>query len=261
MNKSSRKKQVSLFQQLKYLFVKPTKLPSWPTHILPKSDEICIETLGSAIYEKWKTYTVDITVKENGQSSTVLLYDNHCYICSRDDFLYYDTIPKTLRYITPKHIKKDDSDLLKYCKSQSIVSKMLPFLRSRAGFALQFELCGPGIRDNVMGYKQLVGKIFNIVIISTSGARSYYNYRNIEYLSKKMGLVPVNVIEANFPFSKINSKKALKELARGRYPNGHNREGIVIRLSDEYKLNLREDFEEIKHFMASFKVANDNYII
>ena len=76
-----------------------------------------------------------------------------------------------------------------------------------------------------------------------------------------MGLIPVNAVEINFPFSKINSKEALKKMAKGRYPNGHCREGIVVRLSDVYNLNLEGDYEGAKHFMASFKVINDDYAL
>jgi hypothetical protein len=54
-------------------------------------------------------------------------------------------------------------------------------------------------------------------------------------------------------------KAALKEYAKGRYPNGKNREGVVIRYDTD-----REPVPEALPGMTnmwSFKVINDDYIL
>jgi hypothetical protein len=109
------------------------------------------------------------------------------------------------------------------------------------GIALQWETCGPGIQGNPMGLTEIDGFAF-----------SGYNILEHRYLSMiefwylidliGMPLCPVLSVDSSF------SKDGIEVLGEGKYKNGKEREGVVVRSQ-----------ENIGGAPISFKVINLGY--
>lgn len=112
--------------------------------------------------------------------------------------------------------------------------------------ALQFEVAGPRIQSNPLGLHSLEMFLFDVYDI---GRRQYGDFLTLQLLSKAMELPTAPVVEVGAEFN--YSAMELRELARGSYPNGKPREGIVVRPQTPlFVLGER----------VSFKVRNPEYV-
>jgi RNA ligase (TIGR02306 family) len=102
-------------------------------------------------------------------------------------------------------------------------------LRRFPDYAIQGEICGPGIQKNRLMLRETTLFVFNV-----------YDWRNARYLNfdearqwlVENGLTPVEVVEEGDAFS--HDQASLLALAEGKYPGTNNeREGIVIRPREE----------------------------
>lgn len=123
------------------------------------------------------------------------------------------------------------------------------------GFAVQGELCGPGIQKNKLMLKEPDLFVFDIFDIK---AGRYVSCPKLSTMCVQMGLkmVPVEriIVEpelSNFDFS----LEAWLERAKGFYENTENlREGIVVRpLEGRYSYTLSS--------RLSFKVLNNDFLL
>jgi RNA ligase (TIGR02306 family) len=96
------------------------------------------------------------------------------------------------------------------------------------GFALQFEIVGPGIQVNPMGLKELEPRAFTLWDIEARRKITLSFLLNI-CLDLKIPLAPCVDIAYD---GKLMSEDELRAMAEIKYPNGKNGEGIVVRALD-----------------------------
>src|ERR1035441_9132996 len=93
-------------------------------------------------------------------------------------------------------------------------------------WAIQGEVCGPGIQDNRLGLTELELHIFNLFNIKT---RIYANYDKLVEFCTKYNLVRVTDIVSDGSAFGFNVDELVKLASEQKYPNGFPAEGIVIR--------------------------------
>lgn len=111
--------------------------------------------------------------------------------------------------------------------------------------ALQFEIAGPQIQNNPLELKFPEMFLFDVYFI---GSRRYGDYSQLRLVAEVLNIPTVPVVQVGSSFN--YEPMELRELARGFYPNGNPREGIVVRPQvPMYVGNQR----------VSFKVRNLEY--
>ena len=121
--------------------------------------------------------------------------------------------------------------------------------RSGISYAVQGEIAGPKIQDNLMGLKDHELFVFNVMNLNTGAFLPFYEFK--EFCSRlELTTVPILQI-CEF---KWNSIEELLEFADStNYPNGHVNEGHVYRPIQEFN-------SEVIGGRASFKVVSNKYL-
>lgn len=193
-------------------------LGNFPGFIL-KTDELNFQTarhLVDALVGK----PYYITEKADGSSATCYKYEGHFGCCSRNLELK-DTPNNTIWQIARKY---DLANLLS------------------EGFAIQFECVGPGIQSNPMGLKQVEPRLFNLYSIQ---ARRYLCEIDLRMQAQALNMPLVGFVQSGDSFPAYTDDE-LRKLAEGLYPNGKQREGIVIRpLTETQVMGERLSFKVI----------------
>lgn len=205
---------------------------SFPTHLVPKTDEIRIQSEPDLI-EEIKSKPVYITTKCDGTSATYVSHMGEFYICSRNNIMKDNGENKTNVYVQMAH---------KYDLQPKMQAYDHPL-------AIQGEICGPGIQGNPMGLKELQLFVFNIYDID---ARKYLDYEDFVRKAKDFDLqtVPIDLIDV---FLDDFTLERYLELATGLYVGTKNqREGIVIR-------PMVETGSYVLRGRLSFKCLNNLY--
>ncbi len=109
--------------------------------------------------------------------------------------------------------------------------------------ALQFEIVGPGVQKNRLGLKELDLRLFNVWHIEQ---RRYLDYADMLAVAQSLGLPVVDLVEVGESFD-LSDDEALRRYAERTYPNGATAEGVVIRPTQEMRVNGER---------LSFKVIN-----
>lgn len=191
---------------------------------IPKTDEPRFQSVPGMV-KLVNDVNVYVTEKADGASTTAYINDGYFGVCSRN--LELRDTPRSAQWFVTKKYGIIDA-----------LSK-LPY-----NAALQFEIIGPDIQSNPMGLKELSIRAFNLYNIDT---RSYMGFEDLLSFCKDNNIPMVSVLH----IGKIDTDdNALIEMARGKYQNGRNREGIVIRPVQEIMLN---------NSRVSFKVINPDY--
>jgi RNA ligase (TIGR02306 family) len=194
-------------------------LGNFPSFI-PKTDEPNFQTVPDMLAalrgQPWQA-----TVKCDGSSVTTYWYDGHFGVCSRNLELK----------------EADHNTLWQLARAYKLEEHL-----AGSSMALQFEIVGPGIQGNPMGLKRVEGRLFNIYDITR---REYYENRYVFELGGEIGMPTVEIAVEGDSFDL--DEDALRKLAEGLYPNGKQREGIVIRPLTEQRVNGER---------LSFKVIN-----
>lgn len=185
---------------------------------IPKTDELNYQRhpeLVEALHGK----PYYVTEKADGSSTTAYRYKGEFGVCSRNLELMED----------------DNNGYWKMAKKFQLHEK-LP-----EGYALQWETCGPKIQSNPMGLNELSAFAFSAYNIDE------HRYLNGDEFLEFCGLLKfptVQWIEMGLMFDKIR----VDSLGEGKYANGKEREGVVVRSA----INMG-------HAPISFKVINLNY--
>jgi len=161
-----------------------------------------------------------ITEKCDGSSTTAYRYHGQFGVCSRN-----------------LELQRNESNGYWKVALKYNLEELLP-----EGISLQWETCGPGIQSNPMGLKEIDGFAF-----------SAYNILEHRYLemSELMALCK----RLNFPMCKVYSigiefhDFGLEFTGEGKYANGAQREGVVV----------RSQLNGANGKPISFKVINLNY--
>lgn len=185
---------------------------------IPKTDELnyqrhfdLVETLNGKPF-----YT---TVKMDGSSTTAYKYKGQFGVCSRNLEL----------------IEDDKNGYWKIANKYKLPEK-LP-----EGYALQWETCGPKIQSNPMGLNDIEGYAFSAYDIPN---HKYVEMGDLIDLCKSLQFPMCDILSMGQEFN----KDGIELMGEGKYDNGKQREGIVVRSQ-----------ENVGHAPISFKVINLNY--
>jgi hypothetical protein len=231
-----------------------------------KTDETRIENLSYLFKDKFKGTPVYTTVKYDGQSVTFALYKCYFFIATRNVVIYRQRIKYAIRELIPKSKSLAKMDIYrKVAALYDIPRKLCWTGRMETGIVIQGELCGPGIQKNPMGLKEVDFFVFNIyypTLPSSSYGHNhsdvYYSWDDIKVFCEGYALKTVPLIESKlFDWP---DKAAMKEYAKGKYPNGMDREGIVIRYDTKENGFIPKPLRGMSN-MWSFKCINDDYVL
>jgi RNA ligase (TIGR02306 family) len=185
---------------------------------IPKTDELNYQRYGELV-DQLVGMPYYITEKADGSSTTAYRYKGQFGLCSRNLELEYN--PSNGYWVV--------------CKKYGVEEK-LP-----EGYALQWETCGPGIQSNPMGLKEIDGFAFSAYKIDE---HRYLNYKEFIELCKLIDFPTVYFVGFGDSFS----KEGIEVLGEGKYTNGKEREGVVVRSQ-----------ENVGTMPISFKVINLGY--
>ena len=192
-------------------------------HGIPASDEIRIQS-AQELLEQLNGKPYYITTKMDGTSGIVYYIDGKIGCCSRNKEIQDD---KEALYWAPVYIYGLKEKLEKYGKN----------------IVLTGEICGPGIQKNPLRLKTFEWFVFDV---KDWDSRSYFPYDKACEICASLGLNTVPLEERGDSFS--YSLETLLEKAKGKYPSGLEKEGIVVR-----------DLMSPK--AISFKVLNNDFLL
>ena len=197
-------------------------LGDFPSFI-PKTDEPNYQSAEGIEYvEKLNGNPYYVTEKADGSSTTAYRYKDHFGVCSRN----WELVPDE---------KNGDWEIAyKY-----ELNEKLP-----EGIALQWETCGPKIQSNPMGLPQISAFAFSAYNINE---KRYLDMDEFMQLCKSLDFPRCPIVGMGECFDKTKVEK----LGEGKYANGHEREGVVVR-SSKNRLQLATK-------PISFKVINLSY--
>ncbi len=189
---------------------------------IPKTDAERIQNLINEYPSIFKDDNFEVTVKLDGSSMTIYKKDEHIGVCSRN---------LELR-------EKENNALWRVAKNQSIIQSLI---ESNKNYAIQGELCGPGIQGNKEKLQRLDFRIFEIYDIDTG--KYLTPQERYEYVEKyKLLHVPVLYPSIKFfeEFKTLEGMLAFAELDL-------KREGIVVK--------------HIQDGSIKFKVISNKYLL
>ncbi|MCL2763476.1 MAG: RNA ligase (ATP) [Treponema sp.] len=190
---------------------------------IPASDEIRIQSAMELI-EQLTGKPYYITTKMDGTSGIVYYIDGKIGCCSRN-----------------KEIKDDEGAL--YWMPVYHYGLKEKLARYGKNIVLTGEICGPGIQKNKL---RLPGIEWYVFDVKDWDAGSYFPYDEAVKICADFGLQVVPLEERGDSFS--YTLETLLEKAKGKYPSGLEKEGIVVRDSNRPKV-------------ISFKVLNNDALL
>jgi len=207
---------------------------SFPTHLVPKTDEVRIQS-APGLLEELKGVPVYITTKVDGTSASYILHDGVFYICSRNNIMKDTEENKDNLYVAMAH---------KY----GIEAKMSAYGRN---IACQGEIAGQGIQGNPLGLKEVQFFVFNVYDID---AGRYLGFTDFLFVTSKiLGLSTVPIMDMNIILNESIALDDLLTLSKGNYDGTNTpKEGIVIR-------PLEERYSNVLSGRLSCKVINPEY--
>jgi len=190
---------------------------------MPTSDEIRIQSATDLIARlSGKPYY--ITTKMDGTSGTVYYIDRKIGCCSRN-----------------KEIK-DEQDALYWLPvyKYGLREKLAALGKN---IILIGEICGPGIQKNKLRLPAIEWYVFDIIDMDAGHCIPYDKICEL-CADLEVAAVPLEERGESFAYS----IEELLEKARGKYPSGLDKEGIVVRDADRPKI-------------ISFKVLNNDALL
>lgn len=167
------------------------------------------------------------TLKVDGTSATVYRWHGELGVCSRNYRL--KPSPRSAHWQVARRYRLED--------------------RLPEGYAVQFEVAGPGVQGNPLGLGELAGYAFDVFEI---GLQRYLDHGEMQAFLAEIGFPAAPVVEAGVAFD-LGADDLLR-LAEGVYPSGRQREGIVVRPT---KVAWVADESDLRRL--SFKVLNLMY--
>ena len=190
---------------------------------IPASDEIRIQS-ALELLEQLREKPYYITTKMDGTSGIVYYIDGKIGCCSRN-----------------KEIK-DETDALYWIPVYKYGLKE-KLAKLGKNIVLTGEICGPGIQKNKL---RLAGIEWYIFDVKDWDAGKYLPYDEAVKLCAKLEIPIVPLEERGEQFDYL--LETLLEKAKGKYPSGLDKEGIVVRSSLSPKA-------------VSFKVLNNDALL
>ena len=172
---------------------------------LPKTDEMRVQSV-PAVLDEMRGLPYVATLKCDGSSATFCIdpRDDEFHACSRN-----------------LSVKDGDNFYWRIARKYDLEA----VLRKQPNFAVQGEVCGPGIQKNRLGLREIALFVFNVY---DAKAARYLDHDAAREWALENGLTPVDVVESGESFA--HSQESLLALAEGKYAGtGNEREGIVLR--------------------------------
>jgi RNA ligase (TIGR02306 family) len=199
---------------------------SFPTHLVPKTDEERIENYPKAI-EYFKGKEVYVSVKHDGSSETIINHKEDGFkVCSRN-------------------LEIKESENSKYWQP---VFKYNLRDKIPVGYAIQFELVGEGIQKNPEGLKGVDISVFNVWRLED---RKLLDYQDFVDFCTNAGIPTANLYYVG-EFKWDTVEDMIEEAKKAKYPNGEIAEGLVWRLKEN-------QFDDRLQKSLSVKTINYNY--
>jgi len=192
-------------------------------HGIPASDEIRIQS-ALELLDQLKGKPYYITTKMDGTSGIVYYIDGKIGCCSRN-----------------KEIKDEETAL--YWAPVYTYGLKEKLARLGKNLVLTGEICGPGIQKNKLRLTDLAWYIFDV---KDWDAGKYLPYDEAVKLCADLGVPIVPLEERGEQFD--YSLETLLEKAKGKYPSGLDKEGIVVR-------------DSLAPKAISFKVLNNDALL
>ena len=186
---------------------------------IPKTDELNYQRHRDLV-ERLEGLPYYITEKADGSSTTAYKYKGQFGLCSRNLELELN----------------EGNGFWKVARKYG-VEEQLP-----EGYALQWETVGPGIQSNPMSYSEIDGLAFSAYKIDE---HRYLTLSELEHLCNNVIGFPMCPIVAR---GESFSSEGIELLGEGKYKNGKQREGVVVRST-----------ENVAGHPISFKVINLGY--
>ncbi|MDR1322245.1 MAG: 2'-5' RNA ligase [Gracilibacteraceae bacterium] len=171
---------------------------------IPASDEVRVQS-APELLDALRGRPYYITTKMDGTSGIVYYIDGKIGCCSRN-----------------KEIK-DEADALYWLPvyRYGLREKLAAYGKD---IVLTGEICGPGIQKNRLRLSALEWYVFDVM---DWDSRSYVSYDRMLEICAALELPAVPLEERGDSFS--YTQEELLEKARGKYPGGLDKEGIVVR--------------------------------
>jgi RNA ligase (TIGR02306 family) len=186
---------------------------------IPKTDEPNYQSVQEMV-DALHGLPYYITEKADGSSTTAYKYKGKFGVCSRN-----------------WEMKRDENNGYWKVALQHQLESRLP-----EGYAIQWETCGPKIQSNPMGFPNITGLAFSGYNIES---KCYLNMQDFLHLCADLQFPISALIESGESFN----KEGIESKGEGKYKNGKEREGVVIRSAINF----------YGHKPISFKVINLNY--
>jgi len=190
---------------------------------IPASDELRIQS-ALELLDQLKGKPYYITTKMDGTSGIVYYIDGKIGCCSRN-----------------KEIKDEETAL--YWAPVYTYGLKEKLARLGKSLVLTGEICGPGIQKNKLRLPALAWYVFDV---KDWDAGKYLPYDEAIKLCAELGIPIVPLEERGEQFD--YSLETLLEKAKGKYPSGLDKEGIVVR-------------DALAPKVVSFKVLNNDALL
>lgn len=213
----------------------PNKLKAqstFPTYYLSKSDETRLQALWPKLKNDLVGKELVATVKMDGTSFTALYHPDKGFLACSRNYVYSD----------------DDNYYWRMVRKYDIQNKLMNY---PIPVAIQAELCTPSVQHGQKRIGITEEQIFVFNVYDING-KKYFPHDEMVKFCEEMGFPTVPVV-GKFHADNMELKDFL-EMSKGKYPNGHPREGIVIR-------SVLEEYSQVMRGRLSFKVINNDYLL
>ena len=208
-----------------------TVIGNFPAGI-QKTDELRVQSYPELIDEFKAVKGYYISTKMDGCSVTMYWKDGRFGICGRN-YEYADD---------------DKCAMWKYAHEHGIPERVAG--AGLPNIAIQGEFCGAGIQKNRLKLAKPEWYVFTMIDLATHRRLSLDKMKEIcENL--KLTMVPIEEVKDDFAYDSV---EILLERAKGKYPSGMNKEGIVIR-------PLEPIYSPTIEGPLSMKVLNNDYLL
>lgn len=116
----------------------------FPTHLVPKTDETRLQAFPPDFLKQYERMPVSITQKMDGSSVTFILNKNKFSVASRNVWM----------------IEKQTNNFWKMAEDTNVAYAMKKLKKKYGNFAIQGEMCGPGVQGNKYRFDHLVFFLF-----------------------------------------------------------------------------------------------------
>ena len=200
-------------------------------HGIPTTDEARIQSIPEFL-EHFMGRPYYISTKMDGTSCTVYVKDGKVGVCGRNS-----------------EYAEDDAtcSMWAYVHRHGIHERLAALGED---IAVQGEFCGAGIQKNPLGLYEPSLFVFDVVRILGNGRIEKCGLDGILSYCGRLGLTTVPIEEEGESFS--YDLPGLLERAKGKYPNGRDKEGIVVRTREH---------GSVGHDKLSFKVINNDFLV